>query len=115
MTASDRFVRNLLRDLRDVSAAEDFHQILQHRGCRIERIVSYGHATPVDQPYRQAHDEWVLVLTGHAQLNVEGRSYELRPGDHLLIPANAEHRVTLTDPNEPTVWLAVHFDEREAD
>lgn len=115
MTASDHAPSNLLRNLPDASAGEVFHQILGRRGCRIERIVSYGHTTPVDEPYRQAHQEWVLVLAGRARLDVEGRSCDLRPGDHLLIPANAEHRVTFTDPDGPTVWLAVHLDEREAD
>jgi cupin 2 domain-containing protein len=32
----------------------------------------------------------------------------LQPGDHLLIPARARHRVDFTE--TPTVWLAVHFE-----
>jgi len=37
----------------------------------------------------------------------------LVPGDHVLIPAHARHRVTWTDPDEPTVWLALHFQRLE--
>jgi stress response protein YsnF len=31
------------------------------------------------------------------------------PGDRLLIPAGASHRVEWTDPGRPTVWLAMHY------
>lgn len=89
---------------------EEFTELLSRPGVRIERIVSTGQATPVDAPYNQAHDEWVLLLRGSASLWVEGEGdKELRPGDHLLIPAHRTHRVTSTADKEPTVWLAVHF------
>jgi cupin 2 domain-containing protein len=39
---------------------------------RFERIVSAGQATPVDAPYDQDHDEWVLLLAGSAGLWIEG-------------------------------------------
>jgi len=32
----------------------------------------------------------------------------LRPGDWVAIPAHARHRVAWTDPDQPTVWLALH-------
>lgn len=89
---------------------EEFTELLSRPGVRIERIVSTGQATPVDAPYNQAHDEWVLLLRGSASLWIEGEGdKELRPGDHLLIPAHRTHRVTSTADNEPTVWLAIHF------
>jgi len=34
-----------------------------------------------------------------------------RPGDHVFLPAHKRHRVTWTDPDRPTVWLAVHIGE----
>lgn len=89
---------------------EEFTELLSRPGVRIERIVSTGQATPVDAPYNQAHDEWVLLLRGSASLWIEGEGdRELRPGDHLLIPAHRTHRVTSTADNEPTVWLTIHF------
>lgn len=100
---------NLLADLPDASGGEVFQALLRRPGCRIERIVSYGQVTPVDRPYVQAHEEWVLLLAGRAIVSVEGVEKRLLPGDHLLIPAHAVHRVTFTDPDNPTIWLALHL------
>jgi len=66
--------------------------------------------TPEDVPFNQPHDEWVLLLLGSAGLWIDGDGdYDLRPGDHVLIPARRRHRVTRTAAKEPTVWLAIHF------
>lgn len=105
---------NLLATPVDASQGEVFTDILSRPGCRIERIVSHGQVTPPAHPYCQTHDEWVLVLAGHAWVDVQGQLTELRPGDHLFIPAGAEHRVTHTDLVVPTVWLAVHLGESGA-
>lgn len=101
---------NLFENLPVNTESEEFVQLLARPGCRIERIVSFGQATPVDLPYDQDHDEWVLLLRGSATLWIDGEpERELRPGDHVLIPAHRLHRVTRTAGNEPTVWLAIHF------
>ena len=78
---------------------------------RIERIVSRGHASPDGFWYDQDRAEWVVVLRGRARLEFADRPapVELGPGDHLLIEAHARHRVSSTDPDQDTVWLAVHF------
>jgi cupin 2 domain-containing protein len=102
---------NLFESLPEDKAREDFADILTRPGVRIERIVSYGQATPVDAPFDQPHDEWVLLLKGGAGLWMEGgEEIVLYPGDHLLIPAHRRHRVTWTAAEEPTIWLAVHFE-----
>ncbi len=103
-------VGNLLADLPAARVEEAFEHLLARPGCRIERIVSHGHVTPPDQPHLQPYDEWVLLLAGAARIEVAGAETVLVPGDHLLIPANASHRVTFTDPDGSTIWLAVHFD-----
>ena len=103
-------VANLLSDLPSPGGEESFESILARPGVRIERIVSHGHVTPPDRPYRQEADEWVMLLRGGARLETEGRAeIPLAPGDHLLIPAGVCHRVTWTAPDEATVWLAVHL------
>lgn len=102
---------NLLRDLPDASAAEVFTPLLERPGCRIERIVSLGQATPAEAPYRQPHDEWVMLLQGAARVALEGREVVLEPGAALFIPARTEHWVTYTDPLVATVWLAIHLGE----
>ena len=101
---------NLFADLPPPGPEEDFATIFARPGLRIERIVSHGHATPEDQPYEQAEDEWVMLVEGAARLWLDGKGeVELEPGDHLLIPAGVRHRVTWSRPDGPTVWLAVHF------
>ena len=78
---------------------------------RIERIVSTGQVTPEGEWYDQDDDEWVLVVAGAARLRIEGeeRDRELAEGDWVLLPAHCRHRVTWTQSEPPTVWLAVHF------
>jgi len=100
---------NLLDDIPAHADREIFTDVLLRERVRIERIVSTGQSTPADQPHRQRHDEWVLLLAGLAGLRVEGEGERnLRPGDHVLIPAHRAHWVTYTA-NEPTIWLAIHF------
>jgi cupin 2 domain-containing protein len=76
---------------------------------RVERIVSYGHASPGEFWYDQDRHEWVIVLAGAARLEFEDRAVEMRPGDFVNIAAHQKHRVAWTSPDEPTVWLAVHY------
>ena len=92
------------------SRDEEITELLSRKEARVERIVSTGQSTPVDAPYDQDHDEWVLLLRDAAGLWIDGEGERtLRPGDHLLIPAHRRHRVTWTAADEPTVWLAIHF------
>lgn len=91
--------------------AEIFETLAAHRGVRIERIVSTGQVTPPGEWYDQPHDEWVVLIAGAAHLRIEGEeNYRtLEPGDWVLLPARCRHRVTWTQEDPPTVWLAVHF------
>jgi cupin 2 domain-containing protein len=77
----------------------------------IERIVSNGHRSADGFWYDEEHHEWVVVLRGCARLRFEGAlaEVELSPGDYIDIPAHQRHRVEWTTPDEPTVWLAVHY------
>jgi cupin 2 domain-containing protein len=84
--------------------------LLERPGARVERIVSTGQATPPGEWYDQAGDEWVALLAGRATLRWgDGSLCELAPGDWLLIPAHARHRVEATSADPPCVWLAVHL------
>jgi cupin 2 domain-containing protein len=102
---------NLFADVPRSLGAERIDVLVTLRTARVERIVSTGHATPAGEWYDQADDEWVLLLTGSARLRLEDEPSprELRPGDWLLIPAHRRHRVEATDPDVPTVWLALHL------
>lgn len=101
---------NLFADLPEHADEELFTTLLANPHCRIERIVSYGQASPEDFWYNQPQDEWVLLLQGLAELDLNGRIVRLNPGDHLLIPACLPHRVSKTDSDQPTVWLAIHLE-----
>jgi cupin 2 domain-containing protein len=91
------------------SERETVDVLLDRPGARIERIVSKGQATPEGQWYDQPGDEWVALLAGRATLRfADGALVELSPGDWLLIPARARHRVESTSADPPCVWLAVH-------
>jgi cupin 2 domain-containing protein len=102
---------NLLRDLPDASAAEIADALVARPGLRIERIVSFGQASPSSFWYDQDESEWVLLLAGAARLRFEDES-EVRllgPGDWVEIAAHRRHRVDWTQPDQPTVWLAVFY------
>ncbi len=107
-------IENLFTAMPETSTEEIFDDLLRRDGLRIERIVSYGQASPPGFWYDQETSEWVLVLRGRAGLEIRGREgvLELGPGDHLDIPARTEHRVAWTAADEPTVWLAVHYRSR---
>jgi cupin 2 domain-containing protein len=101
---------NLFAELPGRLPEELFETLLTRNKVRIERIVSHGHASPAGFWYDQDQHEWVVVLKGAATLQFEDRSLEMRPGDFVNIPAHQKHRVAWTAPDEPTIWLAVHYD-----
>ena len=89
---------------------ELFETLVDRDAVRIERSLSRGHATPAGQWYDQDRHEWVLLLRGAARLAfADGREVALAPGDWLEIAAHQRHRVAWTDPQQDTVWLAVHY------
>jgi cupin 2 domain-containing protein len=102
-------VANLFADLPIHQPDELIQTLATAPGVRIERIVSHGHASPEWYWYDQAQSEWVLVVQGAARLQFEDRIVEMRPGDHVNIPAHTRHRVEWTTTDGPTVWLAVFY------
>ncbi len=84
--------------------------LLQHEKITIQRIVSRGHVSPATGWYDQDHDEWVLLLAGAAVIMFDsGKQRQLEKGDYMNIPAHTRHRVTWTDPETETIWLAIHY------
>ncbi len=90
---------------------EELVQTLMNAAAvRIERIVSHGHASPPGFWFDQDQHEWVMVLQGAARLQLEGEEpIAMNRGDFMNIPAHKKHRVDWTIPDEPTIWLAVHY------
>jgi cupin 2 domain-containing protein len=103
---------NLFADVSVASAGDEVStEIFARPGLKIERIVSQGQASPPEFWYDQAWNEWVIVLKGSATLQFEDEpaTRAMRAGDYVFIPARKRHRVEWTEPQQPTVWLAVHF------
>ena len=103
--------KNLLDGIPADLPEELFTTILQANNLRIERIVSQGQASPPGFWYDQEENELVIVLDGSAAVQFEGdvEPVELRRASYLNIPAHARHRVAWTDPNQKTIWLAIHY------
>lgn len=102
---------NLLEDIPAKLPEEVFQDIINTPSVRIERIISKGHTTPVDEWYDQDEHEWVLVVKGEAKLLFDqpGREVHLKEGDYINIPAHQRHRVSWTSPEDETIWLAVFY------
>ena len=103
---------NLFAGIDEEKRDEELLTTLAERpGGRIERIVSTGQASPPGFWYDQEWGEWVVLLSGAARLRLaeEAEARQLAPGDWVDIPAHYRHRVEWTDPDQPTVWLAVHY------
>lgn len=84
--------------------------LLENPNLRIERILSQGQHSPKNSWYDQEQAEWVMLLQGHARISfADAEPVELHPGDYLLLPAHYKHRVDWTDPNQVSIWLAVHI------
>ena len=98
---------NIPSDLRD----ELFETLLQTSSFRIERIVSHGHCSPEGFWYDQDDNEWVILLKGRAVLCFEDHheNITMNPGDYINIERHRRHRVQWTDPEQETVWLAIHY------
>lgn len=102
-------VGNVFANLPAGEPDERIDDLALTRTCRIERIVSHGHASPPGFWYDQDQAEWVIVLSGSARLQIAGEDgpRHMGPGDYVFLPAHVRHRVEATDMNEPTIWLAV--------
>ncbi len=71
----------------------------------LEQILSAVADEPVD--YDQDHDEWVVLLQGTAELEVNGQTLLLEPGDWVLLPRHTPHRLIRT--TQGTNWLAARL------
>jgi len=102
---------NIFSGLPAELSGELIETLLQSGETRIERIISDGQVTPEGEWYDQTQDEWVIVLQGAARLQMFDQEDEiaLLAGDYLHIPARCKHRVSWTDPQQKTLWLALFF------
>ncbi len=108
-------LNNLLADIPGPLTEELIENLVTMPGIRIERIISWGQSSMPGDWYDQETHEWVLLMAGTARLTIVGSEpIDLRPGSFVNIPAHRRHRVEWTDPAQPTIWLAVHYEDRSA-
>lgn len=101
---------NIFARLPENIGKEVFDELVQHENVRIERIISKGHTSPDDGWYDQGENEWLIVLEGSGDVLFEdGNKVNLNKGDYLIIPSHSKHKVTWTDPDNVTIWLAVFY------
>jgi quercetin dioxygenase-like cupin family protein len=51
-----------------------------------------------EPPSRRDYETVGYVIAGRAELNLEGQTIDLAPGDCWLVPAHAEHRYRIIEP-----------------
>ena len=105
----DNPIMNLF-ELPDISTDKEFSEnLVPDKGVCIERIISFGQASPEGFWYDQDRDEWVALIQGEAVLRWKnGEVKNMKPGDWVFIPAHEKHRVDKTTSDPPCLWLAVH-------
>lgn len=108
-------MKSMLTELPADKGQEHFEDLLTCPGVKLERIVTYGQATPPGEWYDQPWDEWVMVVQGEAKLLLEQgeQLLHMKPGDHVMLPAHCRHRVEWTPEDQTTIWLALHLSETE--
>ena len=81
-----------------VATDEQFSELLNRPGLRIERIVSTGQSSPPNFWYDQPDGEWVLLIQGEARLRFadEAEARHLKAGDFVNIAPHRRHRVEWT-------------------
>ena len=103
-------MNNLLTPLPGHIDHEQVEELLSQPNVKIERILSKGQTSPETGWYDQDKNEWVVVLQGAGDITFEdGNKVRLQPGDYINIPAHRRHKVSWTDPDSVTVWLAVFY------
>ena len=104
-----RSAGNILRLPDTLPPDELVEALARGEGVLVERIVSTGQATAPGEWLTGELDEWVVLLSGEAELSYDdGSLLRLEPGDYVLVPAGERHRVESTSADPPCVWLAVH-------
>jgi cupin 2 domain-containing protein len=93
---------------RPPTTGERFEALLQCRNLVIERISSSAVIAP--NQYIQTQDEWVLLVQGTAEIEIDGKTESLKSGDYFFLPANSPHSVKKV--SDGALWLAIHLHQQ---
>lgn len=83
--------------------SEIFSTLFHNDFVRVESIRSWLKAP--GEFYDQEQDEWVMLLKGKAELEINNRILKLKSGDYCFIPKHTLHRVLST--SKDALWLGV--------
>jgi len=107
-------INNIFKNIPDAIPDELIQKLIVNNNFSVERIISDGHKSPEDFWSDQNSDEFVLLLSGIAELEFKDEMIVyLEPGDYLIIPAHKKHRVNKTDAAGKTIWLTIHYNLRK--
>ncbi|WP_281951542.1 cupin domain-containing protein [Nitrosophilus kaiyonis] len=84
---------------------ENFDTLFENKNIKIQRIVSSNIDTPKE--FLQKENEWVILLKGEAEIEMNNKKYNIKKGEYIFIPSNTPHKLLKT--KEGTLWLAIHF------
>jgi cupin 2 domain-containing protein len=86
--------QNLFANIPEALDKELFDTLALGSDLRIERIVSRGQSSPLQEWYDEDSDEWVVLLRGAAVIAYQdGSEVTLGEGDYLHFPAHRRHHV----------------------
>jgi len=57
----------------------------------VVRVTTSSDASFDDRVHRHEHEQWLLMLHGRLELEVEGDRFEVGPGDLVLFPSGSWH------------------------
>jgi len=101
---------NIFNHIPKIIKNELFEDILSNKKIRVERIISKGQTSPKKGWYDQKENEWVMILKGKAILSFKNhKDIKLKEGDYINIKAHTKHKVSWTNPDKKTIWLAIFY------
>ncbi|MGI6701238.1 MAG: cupin domain-containing protein [Christensenellales bacterium] len=86
---------------------EKIEIIFENERIKVEKIQSFGCASPEGFIYDQSEDEFVTLIKGSAKLLIRGREIELNQGGHIYIKAHTPHIVKSV--SNDAEWLCVYI------
>ncbi len=102
-------LQNIFKDIPCELPDELVTTLISSDSVCIERIVSHGHSSEQGFWYQQEQNEFVILLSGSAELEFENGIVAMLPGDYINIPAQQRHRVVATKKDEKSVWLCIFY------
>ena len=107
-------VKNLLRAFpgRKNRPEEHIQELFRGGGITIEGIITYGKVTLQGQWYDDPRTEFVMVLSGEAELLFEENNQRAKLGrfDYVIIPPHERHRIEWVGAYRNTLWLTAYIE-----